>query len=101
MSVLAAIGREDVARYVETLFLVYIILIFIRIVMSWVPRIPYNRYLAAVLGFVQEVTDPYLGMFRKVLPMVRLGPAGLDLSPIVGVFVLLILQAVLVSAILP
>ena len=42
MSVLAAIDRTDVANYVNALFLVYIILIFARILLSWIPRIPYN-----------------------------------------------------------
>ena len=42
-----AIGRDDIADYVEALFLVYLILIFIRVLLSWVPRMPYNRYLRA------------------------------------------------------
>ena len=42
---------------------------------------PYNRYLSAVLGFVSDVTDPYLNLFRKVLPPVRIGPGALDLQP--------------------
>ena len=33
------------ADYVDTLALVYLVLIFIRILMSWIPRIPYNRFL--------------------------------------------------------
>ena len=41
--------------------------------MSWIPRMPYNRYLAAFLKFVSDVTDPYLNLFRRILPPVRLG----------------------------
>ena len=100
MSPLLAVSRTDVARYVETLILVYIVLIFISIVFSWVPRMPYNRALIAVRTFVDEVTGPYLAIFRRILPAARMGPVALDLSPIIGVFVLLILQAVLVSLIL-
>ena len=40
MSVVLAISRSDVASYVDALFLVYIILIFVRILLSWIPRIP-------------------------------------------------------------
>ena len=96
---LAAVTREDVARFVSTLFLIYIVLIFIRVLMSWFTRIPYNRWLNAVLEFVRETTDPYLNLFRKFVPMVRIGPGALDLSPIVAVIVLLIVQAIVVGAI--
>ena len=89
-----AVTREDVADYVSTLTLVYLVLIFIRIIMSWIPRIPYNRFLAAVLKFVSDVTDPYLNLFRRFLPPVRLGPGALDLSPIVATFVLLIVSGI-------
>ena len=99
-ALVAAIDRADVARYVDTLILVYIVLIFIRIVMTWIPRIPYNPVLNAVLTFVRDVTDPYLNIFRRVLPPVRLGPAALDLSPMVGIFVLLIAQWLVVGLIL-
>jgi YggT family protein len=99
MSTWLAVTRGDVADYVETLTLVYIVLIFIRIIMSWIPRIPYNRYLAAALKFVSDVTDPYLNLFRRFLPPVRLGPGALDLSPIVATFALLIVSGIVVSVI--
>lgn len=96
---IAAIGRDDVAHYVSTLLTIYIVLIFIRILMSWFTRIPYNRYLAAVLKFVSEVTDPFLNIFRRVIPTVRIGPGALDLSPIVAVLVLSIVGGIVVRAI--
>jgi YggT family protein len=99
MSVLAAIGREDIAHYVSTLITVYIVLIFIRILMSWFTRIPYNRYLDAVLKFVSEVTDPFLNFFRRFIPTVRIGPGALDLSPIVAVLVLSIVGSIVTRAI--
>jgi YggT family protein len=92
-------SRSDIADYVQTLVLVYLVLIFIRIIMSWIPRMPYNRALNAVLTFVSDVTDPYLNLFRRFIPPVRIGPAALDLSPIVGIFLLIILQQVVVSLI--
>jgi YggT family protein len=99
VSTLLAITRTDVADYVNTLLYVYVVLIFIRIVMSWIPRMPYNRYLAAVLTFVSDVTDPYLNIFRRFIPPLRMGPGALDLSPIVGTFVLLIVGGFVVRAI--
>ena len=67
--------------------------------MSWFPRIPYNRWLAAFLNFVTDVTDPFLNLFRRVIPMARIGPAALDLSPMIAVVVLILLARVLVPAI--
>jgi YggT family protein len=89
-----ALTRGDVADYVETLALVYLVLIFIRILISWIPRMPYNRYLAAVLQFVSDVTDPYLNLFRRVLPPVRMGPGALDLSPIIATIVLIFVSSI-------
>jgi YggT family protein len=94
-----AITRGDVADYVSTLATIYIVLIFIRILMSWIPRMPYNRYLAAVLQFVTDVTDPYLNLFRRFIPMVRIGPGALDLSPIVATIVLIVVSSLVASAI--
>lgn len=94
-----AITRGDVADYVSVLFTIYVVLIFIRVLMSWFQRIPYNRVLNVVLEFVRETTDPYLNQFRKFVPMVRIGPGALDLSPIVGIIVLMVVQAIVVSLI--
>ena len=94
-----AITRFDVAHYVSTLITVYIVLIFIRILMGWFTRIPYYRALDVFLRFVTEVTDPYLRIFRRFIPMVRLGPGALDLSPIVAVLVLSIVGGLVVRLI--
>ena len=94
-----AITRGDVADYVDTLALVYLVLIFIRILTSWIPRMPYNRYLAAVLKFVSDVTDPYLNLFRRFLPPVRMGPGALDLSPIIATIVLILVSSLVARAI--
>ena len=83
-------SRAAIADYVSTLVTVYVVLIFARIVMSWFTSIPYNRVLDAVLGFVRDVTDPYLNLFRRFVPTVRIGPGALDLSPMVATFALLI-----------
>jgi uncharacterized protein YggT (Ycf19 family) len=98
-ALLLAITRDDVATYVNALFIVYIILIFARIILSYIPRIPYNRPLRAVVGFVHETTDPYLNLFRRIIPPVGGGGFALDLSPILAILVLFVVQAVLVGAI--
>jgi len=99
MNVLPAISRADVAAYVDTLVLVYVVLIFIQVIVSFVPRMPYNRFLSAFLGFVGDVVNPYLNIFRRVLPTVKLGPGALDLSPMIGTFVLLIVGGIVAELI--
>jgi YggT family protein len=52
-----------------------------------------------VLEFVRETTDPYLLLFRRFVPMVRIGPGALDLSPIVAIIVLQIVARIVVAVI--
>ena len=81
MTVIAT-TRDTVAGYVDALFLVYIVLIFIRVLMSWFTRIPY-----------------YLNLFRRFIPLLRIGPGAIDLSPIVAIIVLSIVRTLVVNAI--
>ena len=99
MTLLFAITRYDVADYVSALFLVYIILVLLNVLISWIPRMPYNRALIAVLDFVKETTDPYLNFFRRFLPPLGGGGFALDLSPIIGIIVLYFLRALVVGLI--
>jgi YggT family protein len=99
MILVLAIARADVAGYVRYLTYVYFVFIFIRIIMSWIPRIPYNRTLDGVLTFVKDVTDPYLNLFRRFIPPVRMGPGALDLSPVVATIVLLIVGGLVANLI--
>lgn len=94
-----AITRGDVASYVNALFTVYIVLIFLRILLSWVPRMPENGALRSAVQFIYDTTDPYLNVFRRMLPPVGAGGMALDLSPMVGVILLLIMQAVVVGVV--
>ncbi len=90
--------RQDVAEYVSALFLVYIVLIFANILISWIPRIPYNRWLRMVLDFITETTNPYLNLFRRFIPPLG-GGFALDLSPMIGMIVLLVLRGLVVALI--
>jgi YggT family protein len=99
MSPPLAITRYDVADYVSALFLVYTILIFLNILSSWIPRMPYNRALRATLDFVKETTDPYITLFRRFLPPLGGGGFALDLSPLLAVIVLFIARAIVVGLI--
>jgi uncharacterized protein YggT (Ycf19 family) len=83
---------SSVQQFVNIFVFVYILLILVYIVLSWV-RLPYSLWLNRIQRFLYDVCDPYLRLFRKVLP--PLGP--LDLSPMVGVIVLVILERLVVN----
>jgi YggT family protein len=94
-----ALSRGDVADYVSALFTVYIILILIRVLISYVPRMPYRPWLRSVLDFVTDSTSPYLSFLRRFLPRVGGSSFALDLSPIVGIILLIVAQIVVVGLI--
>jgi YggT family protein len=103
VSPIAAIDRDDAALFVDNVFLVFIIMIFASIAISWVVSfrgsLPYNRPLRAVTGFLDETVTPYLNVFRRFLPTVGVGGMGLDLSPIVALVALFIVRAIVVGLI--
>jgi uncharacterized protein YggT (Ycf19 family) len=98
-----AIDRGDVASFVDNLFLVYIIMIIAWIVIGWVVAfrgsIPYNRPLRAVTGFIEETVTPYLNLFRRLLPPIGAGGMAIDLSPMIGLILLFLVQGITVGLI--
>jgi YggT family protein len=99
MMLVEAVTRGDVANYVSTLFLVYIVLIFVYILLNMVfsfgMRLPYSRWSDTILTFLRDVCEPYLRIFRRFIP-----PLGMfDLSPIIAIFVLYIVRALVVGLI--
>ena len=96
---LLALTRGDAASYLNTLFAIYSLLIIIRILLSWVPNIPYNRILSVVIAFVYDVTDPYLNLFRRLIPPLSIGPGAIDISPMLALILLAVLQRIVVGAV--
>jgi YggT family protein len=94
-------ARQDIADFLNALLTVYILCIFAYIVSSLMfsfgLRVPYSRPVNAVLDFVRDVSEPFLRIFRRL--GLQFGP--LDFSPIVGIFVLVIVGRLVVSAIAP
>jgi YggT family protein len=74
---------SSVQRFVQVFVLVYGLIIFIYILLSWI-RMPYSVWSNRIQGFFRDVCEPYLSLFRRILP--PFGP--LDLSPIVALFAL-------------
>jgi YggT family protein len=95
-----AVSRADVADYVAALFLVYAILILLNVLIAWMPRMPfYSRAFRAVLDFITDTTDPYLNVFRRVVPSFGAGGVAIGLAPIVALVVLFAVEAVVVALI--
>jgi uncharacterized protein YggT (Ycf19 family) len=74
---------------IDTFLWVYILLIFVYVLMSWV-RLPYSVWVRRISDFLRDVCEPYLRIFRRILP--ALGP--LDLSPVVAMLSLIALMRV-------
>jgi len=81
-----------VSHPISWLLQLYIIVIFVRVILSWFPISP-DSALASVYRFVYGVTEPVLGPIRRVMPGVGVGGMGLDFSPII---VLLLLQIIVI-----
>ncbi len=79
-----------------SLIQIYVLLLVVRVVMSWFPISP-NGPAETVAGFLYMVTDPVLVPLRRLLPPVRMGAMALDLSPIVAFFALTVLRGILCS----
>lgn len=61
---------------------IYILVIFGRILMSWVRVVP-GTPMASVYSVLFNLTEPVLGPLRRAIPPVRFGMAAIDLSPII------------------
>ena len=99
MLLAAALTRADIANYVRTLIYVYVVMLFlyllINMVLSFGARPPYSRAFDVVMGFLREVSEPYLRVFRRFIPSIGM----IDLSPMIAIFVLLIVNQVVYSLI--
>ncbi len=83
---------SSVQRFVSVFFEVYILLILAYVLTSWI-KMPYALH--RLQRFLDDVCEPYIRLFRRLLP--SLGP--LDLSPIVAVITLIIAQRLLLGLI--
>jgi YggT family protein len=74
----------DVIAVIDMIFWVYMMMLFVRILGSWIPELEGTTF----FHFVAHYTDPYLNFFRKIIP-----PLGmLDFSPIVAFLALGVIE---------
>ena len=99
MTVVLATAREEIANYVQAVFYVYTLLIIAYILSSlffaFGGRVPYARWSSAILGFLRDICEPFLAIFRRFIPAI--GP--LDLSPILAIVLLNIVGSLLANLI--
>ena len=79
------------ANTLETFLNIYLVLMFVRILLSWFPNINWYDPPFSVLS---QLTDPYLNLFRSFIPPL----GGIDFSAIIAIFVLQIAAQVIVGA---
>lgn len=70
---------------------IYFVLLIIRILLSWFPNLNWYN---PPLSILSQVTDPYLNLFRSIIPPL----GGIDFSPMLAIFVLQIASSLFMSA---
>jgi len=95
-----ASARTEIADFLSTLIYVYTLLIILYIVVNLLfsvgLRPPYSRATDVVLGFLRDVCEPFLRIFRRLLPTI----GGIDFSPILAIVALEIVNSVIVGGII-
>src|SRR5213592_136878 len=89
---LMADAISSIQNFVHVFIYVYVLILFAYIILSWV-RLPYTPWLNRIQRFLYDVCEPYLRIFRRLLP--SFGP--LDLSPIIAIVSLYVLRLVILS----
>ncbi len=84
---------EALARIVDMGLTLYMWLIIIRALLSWVNPDPYNP----IVRFLYRVTEPVLYYVRRLIPLRGI---GIDFSPIIVILVIVFLQSFLVKTML-
>jgi YggT family protein len=97
---LLASTRSEIAGVLSTIIYVYEILIIVFIVVQLLfaagLRPPYSRGSNAALGFLRDTVEPYLRIWRRMLPSF----GGWDFSPILGLIALQLINSIVVEGII-
>lgn len=83
---------DTAISFVNWCFTIYILFVFVHVLLSWV-QLPYNLWLGRIRGLLYDTVEPYLRIFRGIIP-----PIGMvDISPMIAIIVLYLARAVIVS----
>lgn len=86
---------QSIISFLNTFLFIYSWLIIGRVLMTWIPS--RNPTFQAIYGFLYQVTEPYLGLFRRIIPTIGGGGMGIDISPIIALLVLQLVQRLLIG----
>jgi YggT family protein len=89
---LMADAISSLQNFITVFISVYVLIIFAYIILSWV-KLPYSPWLNRIQRFLYDVCDPYLRIFRRLLPSF----GAFDFSPIVAVLSLFLIDRVINS----
>jgi YggT family protein len=91
-------AQSAFAQVLCVLLSIYWIILLIRIILSWAMSLgwhpPYSGPLRTILDLIDAVTDPVLRPLRALMPPIRAGGVGLDLSPLIAFVILFVLRSV-------
>lgn len=76
------------------LLTIYWLILFARIILSWIQP-PTSGIGRTLYDIVRDLTEPVLGLVRGLLPPIRMGTVGLDLSPIIVFIALAVIRGAL------
>ena len=85
-------GITTIQQFVFSLYIVYSLLIILYVLMSWL-QLPYSIWVGRIRGFLHDTVEPILRPIRAVLPPL----GGFDLSPLVALFGIGIIQQIIQS----
>src|SRR5690348_7136332 len=88
---LLADAITSVETFVNVFTLLYGLVIFVYILTSWL-RLPYSVTLNRIQRFLYDVCEPYLRLFRRLLP----STGALDLSPMLALIFLIVIDRFLI-----
>jgi uncharacterized protein YggT (Ycf19 family) len=89
----------DLGEFAYNIYLVYLVILLVNILLTWIPRIPYNRALNAAITFIHESAEPYLGLFRGFIKPIGGGAMAFDPSPIIAIMLYSIVGGIIVGAV--
>src|SRR5215472_7466756 len=92
--VLRADAISSVETFINVFIALYGLVILVYILTSWL-RLPYSPTLNRIQRFLYDVCEPYLRLFRRMLP----GMGGIDFSPMLALIVLGIISSILIRLI--
>jgi YggT family protein len=100
MTLVLASTRTQIAGYLSTLIYVYTLLIILYIVIQLLfslgLRPPYSRTVDVILGFLRDICEPFLRIFRRLIPSF----GGIDFSPILAIVSLQIVNSIVVNGLI-